>query len=35
MEKPFRILEANFNKINEEEILYIGDVLHKSFIKVD
>ena len=35
MEKPFRILEANFKKINEEEILYIGDVLHKSFIKVD
>ena len=35
MEKPFSKQEANFNKINEKAILYIGDVLHKSFIKVD
>ena len=34
MEKPFSE-EANFNKINEENKLFIGDILHKTFIKVN
>ena len=35
MKKAFSEGEANFSKINNEQKLFIGDVLHKTFIKVD
>ena len=35
MKKAFSRQEADFSKINNEQKLFIGDVLHKTFIKVD
>ena len=35
MKKAFSEYDANFNRINDKEKLYIKDVFHKTFIKVD
>ncbi len=35
MIKSFSKKEANFNKINDEKKLYIDNILHKTFIKID
>lgn len=35
MEIPFNEQEANFSKINPEAQLFISEVMHKTFIKVD